>query len=101
MNVNGTGSMEQMQMRKMDGSGGGQGKGGMKDIMQNLSVEDQNALKNELSSMSMEDRMAKVSEMKEVDATTMSAEEYTQTLLDILTDSETNEAEEEGFSVYA
>ncbi len=101
MNVSGIGSMEQMQMRKMDGTGGGQGKGGMRDIMQNLSVEDQTALKAELSTMSMEDRMSKVSQMKEVDATTMSAEEYTQALLDILIQTDTDEAEEESFSVYA
>ena len=38
MNVNASGSMQQMQhMQKMDGSGGGKGQGGMKDIMQSLS----------------------------------------------------------------
>ena len=109
MNVSGTGSMEQMQMRKMDGSGscqgqgggGGGGGGGMKEMMQSLSVEDQTAMKEEMSTMSMDERMAMVSQMKEVDKSSMTDEEYTQTLLDILNQEDTNEAEEEGFSVYA
>ena len=102
MDVSASGSMEQMQMRKMDGSGGGQGKGGgMKEMMQSLSSEDQAAMKTEMSSLSMEDRMEKISQMKEVDKTKMTDEEYTQTLFDILDTSNTNKAEAEGFSVYA
>ena len=95
------GSMEQMQMRKMDGSGNGQGQGGMKDIMQSLSSEDKTAMKESMSSLSQEDRMAAVTQMKEVDAASLSAEDYTQALLDILDQANTNEAETEGFSVYA
>ncbi len=102
MTVSASSSMEQTQMRKMDGSGGGQGKGGgMKEMMQSLSSEDQAAMKTEMSSLSMEDRMEKISQMKEVDKTKMTDEEYTQTLFDILDTSNTNKAETEGFSVYA
>lgn len=102
MDVSSTGSMQQMQMRKMDGSGGGQGQGGgMKDIMQTLSTQDQATMKEALSSMSKEERMSMVSKMKEVDATTLSSEDYTQALLDILNEINTNEAETDGFSVYA
>ena len=101
MNVNATGSMEQMQMRKMDGSGGGQGKGGMQDIMQSLSTEDQALMKEQLGSMTMEERMTAVSQMKEVDKAAMSDQEYVQTLLDLIDTSTTNEAEADGFSVYA
>ena len=100
MNVNSTGSMEQMQMRKMDGSGGGQGSG-MKDIMKSLSTEDQIALKEQLGTMTMDERMAMVSEMKEVDKASMSDEDYVQSLLDILDAENTNEDETEGFSAYA
>lgn len=99
MNIGGCnscGSVEQMQMRKMDGKGGG----GMKDIMQNLSTEDQAVMKEQMSSMSMDERMSMVSQMKEIDKSNMSDEEYTQTLLDILNQADTNTAEEEGFSVY-
>jgi len=102
MNVNGAGSMEQMQMRKMDGTGGGQGKGaGMKDIMQSLSSEDQAMMKEQLGTMTMEERMSMVSQLKEVDKASMSSDDYAQTLLDILDTSNTNEAEEDGFSIYA
>ena len=101
MNVNATGSMEQMQLRKMDGSGGGQGKGsGMKDIMQSLSTEDQDALKAQMGEMSMEDRMAMASQMKEIDKSSMSDEDYVQSLLDILDTKNSNDAESDGFSVY-
>ena len=98
MNVSGAGSME--QMRAMNGQGGGQG-GGMRDIIQSMSPEDQTAMKDSLSGMSQDERIAAVTQMKEVDASTMSAEEYTQTLLDILNQDNTNEAETDSFSVYA
>lgn len=103
MNVSGNTSMEQaqMQMRKMDGSGGGHGKGGMKEMMEGLSVEDQDALKKEMSSLSMEDRMAKMSEMKEIDKASMSDEDYVLTLLEILDMDTTNKAKTDSFSVYA
>ena len=103
MNVSGTGSMEQMQMRKMDGTGGGHGggKGGMKDIMQSLSTEDQTAMKDQLSSMSEEERMAAISQMKSVEKASMNSEEYTQALLDILDQSNNEDSETDYFSVYA
>ena len=102
MNVNSSGSMEQMQLRRMDGSGNGQGKGGgMKDIMQGLSSEDQETIKTQLGSMSMEERMAMVSQLKEVDKTEMSSDDYVKSLLDILDTQNTKEDETDGFSVYA
>ena len=103
MNVNATGSMEQMQLRKMDGTGGGHGKGGggMKEIMQALPQEDQDTLKATMSEMSMEERMSMVSQMKEVDKASMSDEDYVQSLLEILDTQNTEEAETDGFSVYA
>jgi len=92
---------QQMQLQSMYGSGGGQGKGGMKDIMQSLSAEDRATMKEGLSSMSQEDRMDAVAQMKEVDAAVLSSEEYTQALLDILDASDADKEEEtEGFSVY-
>ena len=96
-----SGAMQQTQMRKMDGSGGGHGQGGMRDIMQSLSTEDKATLKEQLSSMSKEERMSAVTQMKEVDATTLSSQDYTIALLDILNQSSTKEEETEGFSVYA
>ncbi|WP_152183584.1 hypothetical protein [Sulfurimonas indica] len=84
MNVNASGSMQQMQIQNMYGAGGGQGKGGMKDIMQSLSSEDRSALKEQMSSLSQADKQSMVAQMKEVDATSMSSDEYAQTLLDML-----------------
>jgi len=101
MNVSGTGSAEQMRMQMMNGSGGGQGKGGMRDIMQSLSTEDRTSMKESLSSMSEDERITAVTQMKEVDASTMSAEEYTQTLLDILNQDNATEAQTDSFSIYA
>ena len=100
--VNGACSPEQAQIRKMDGSGGGQGKGGgMKDIMQSLSAQDQTVMKEQMSTMSMDERMAMMSEMKAIDKATMSDEDYLQSILDILDIENTNNAETEGFSAYA
>ncbi|MBS4068553.1 hypothetical protein [Sulfurimonas sp.] len=101
MQINSNCSMQQTQMRKMDGSGGGQGQGGMRDIMQSLPAEERNGMIEQLSLMSKEERMATVSQMKEVDATTLSSEEYTKTLLDILNKTDSDETKSDSFSVYA
>ncbi|MCK9473715.1 hypothetical protein [Sulfurimonas sp.] len=99
MNVTSTSSMQ--QIRKMDGSGGGQGQGGMRDIMQSLPTEDKNKMIEQLSLMNKEDRAATVAQMKDVDASTLSSQNYAKALLDILDKANTNKAETEGFSVYA
>ncbi len=99
MEIQSNGTMQQMQMRKMDGSGGGQG--GMRDIMQNLPEEERATIKEQLSAMTQEEKMAAVEEMKSVDATTLSSQDYTQALLDILNKPNKQTAPSEGFSVYA
>ncbi len=98
MNVNASGSIQQMY-----GSAGGQGKGGMKDIMQNLSSEDKSALKEKMSSLSQADKQSMMSQMKQVDATSMSSADYTQTLLDMIDQSQPKQSTSTafGFSVYA
>ncbi len=101
MDVTSTNQMQQLQMRKMDGSGGGHEQGGMKEIMQNLSTEDKNSLIEQLSSMDKDQRMQTVSEMKQLDASSMSAQDYTKALFDILDKKNTDETVSEGFSVYA
>jgi len=103
MHVNSFGAMEQMQtqMRKMDGTGSGQGKGGMKDIMQSLSMEDKMAMKSQLSFMSEEDRMAAISEMKTIDKASMNSDDYVKSLLDILDQTTAEDVETDGFSAYA
>ncbi|MCK9454801.1 MAG: hypothetical protein WCY51_04255 [Sulfurimonas sp.] len=99
MDVTSTSSIQ--YMRKMDGSGGSQGQGGMKEIMQSLSTDDKNKMIEQLSSMSKEDRAETVAQMKEVDASTLSKQDYTKELLEILDKANTNKAENPGFSLYA
>ncbi|WOE68777.1 hypothetical protein RZR97_06555 [Hydrogenimonas thermophila] len=104
MNVSGTGSMmqTQMQMRKMDGTGGGNGgANGMRDIMQSLSPDERNTLKEQLSSVSEEDRKSLIEQMKEVDKTNMSSDDYFQTLLDIVNQTNTENSSNNILSIYA
>jgi putative NADH-flavin reductase len=56
----------------------------MKEMMQSLSMEDRTALKEQLGTMSQEDRSSMLEQMKQVDKSSMSSEDYAQTLLDIL-----------------
>lgn len=86
--------MDQLQLRKMDGSGGGQGQGqggGMSDIMSSLSSEDRVQLQEQMSSLSPEDRQATMEQMKQVDSTSLSSDEYMDTLLDLISPSEDDE----------
>ncbi len=103
MNVNASGSIQQIQMQNMHGAGRGQGKGGMKDIMQNLSPEDRKELKEKMSSLSQTDRQSIISQMKQVDATSMSSADYTQTLLNMVDQSQPKQSTSSdifGFSTY-
>ena len=99
MEIQSNGTMQQMQMRKMDGSGGGQG--GMRDIMQSLPEEERASIKEQLGAMTQEEKKAAIEEMKSVDATALSSEDYTKALLDILDKKNDETAPSEGFSVYA
>lgn len=103
MNVNASNTSQQMQIRKMDGSGKGQSQSAMKDIMQSLSSEDRTMLKEKISSLSQADRTSVISQMQQVDSTTMTSKEYSQMLLDILnkdTKSSTTSSTAYDFSVY-
>ncbi|MDD2292318.1 MAG: hypothetical protein PHV52_08565 [Aliarcobacter sp.] len=108
MNVNGNGMMQQTQMQtqmhKMDGTGGGQGKGGangMKDIMQGLKPTDRVALQEQLSAMSEDQRVAVKEELKAIDGTNLSSDEYLQSLLSAINSNEDTTATEEFTPIYA
>ena len=103
MNIDTTQQMQQTQMRKMDGTGGGQGQGsgGMKDIMQNLSSEDRVALQEQMSSLSPEQRADMKEQLKAVDSTGMSGEDYAQSLLNLFTDEEEEEKNDVFTPTYA
>lgn len=91
MNINGTGMMQQTQLQthKMDGTGQGQGSGkggmnGMKDIMQNLSVEDRESLSSQLQSLPNEERSAIKDQLKSIDATGLDSSSYLNELLSVI-----------------
>ncbi len=84
MQVNSSGQMQQTQMRKMDGSGGGQG-GGMKETMQALSPEDRTAVREQMASLSPTDRTTMKDQMSKVDTTSLSSEDLGKTLMSMLT----------------
>ncbi len=75
----------QMQMRKMDGTGEGQMKNqGMKEVMQNLSSEDQKTIQGLMQQIPQSDRMSVKDQLKSVDSSSMTNDQYMQTLLNIL-----------------
>ena len=91
----------QMQMKKMDGTGGGQGNGngggGMKDIMQSLPSEERVIIQEQMSALSKENKIAAKEQMAQIDPTSMSGDDFMQSLLEILTPT----ASEDTTEVYA
>lgn len=83
---NSTGSGQMMQLRKMDGSGGGKraGGNGMSDVMQGLSEEDRQTLSTELQSLTPEQKAAAKEQMKSVDKSSMAQTDYLQSLLEVI-----------------
>jgi len=83
MNVNSAGSMQYMQMGKMDGTGQGKG-GSMRDIVDQLPESEKAAFREKMQSMSNSERKDAIAQMKEIDRSSMSAEETTASLLSVL-----------------
>lgn len=85
MEVNSSVQMQQqMQTRKMDGTGGGQGKGGMGSAMQSLSSEDKSAIKEQMQGLSKEDRASAIEQIKQLDVASMNPDELAQSMMDII-----------------
>lgn len=85
MQVNSSEHMQQTQMRKMDGTGGGQGQGGgMKEVMQSMSSEDRTAFREQIAALSEVDRKTIKEQMSKIDISTLSSETLAQTLTDML-----------------
>ncbi len=81
----------QMQMRKMDGTGGGmgmrrggQGGNGMGAIMQSLPTDDRVAIQDQMQSLSESDKAAAIDKIKQLDTTSMSTDAITQSIMDII-----------------
>jgi len=108
MNVNPAGqtNQTQMQMRKMDGTGGGQRKGmgqGMQDVLQNLSTEDQEVIQNLMQSIPQDQKASIKDQLKSIDASSMTSGQYMQSLLNILnpTSTEDTQTDDSTLSIYA
>jgi len=105
MNVNAaSGAYGQMNIGQMygyaSGNGSGNGQEGMKEIMQSLSNDERSAIREQMQALPQEDRLAMKEQLKAVNSTDKTSDDYFQSLLDIL--SQTDEVEETtGFSVYA
>ena len=90
-NMQVSGEMAQMRVRKMDGTGGGNGQGNsMRDVMQALSPDNRTAFRESLSTMSQEDRQSIKKSIDALDITKLSADELSQTLADFLSSLEQN-----------
>lgn len=75
------GSSQQMQMRKMDGSGGNNQ---MKDIIQSLPQEERAAFREKLSSLSSQDRQSFKTDMTSIDTASLSSQDLSKALFDLL-----------------
>lgn len=103
MNIGSTGSMQQMQMRKMDGTGMGQGngQGKMSEVMQQLPKEDKTAIKEQMQSLDPAQRKDMVSQISQMDTSSMSIDEITTSILDLLNPKAESTTSSSSFSVYA
>lgn len=99
MIITSSNSMQLIEIQKTHSSGNNIG--GMRDIMQSLSTEDKNKMIEQLSLMHKEERSKIVAQMKDIDASSLNEQEYSQALLDMLKKPDTNDLQSEGFSVYA
>ncbi|MBV5321209.1 MAG: hypothetical protein JZU62_05955 [Sulfuricurvum sp.] len=85
MEVGTSGQMQQMQMRKMDGSGGGQNQNnGMKEMMQSLSSEDRTAVREQIANLSETDRKSMKDQISQIETASLSPEDLAQTMFDML-----------------
>ncbi len=106
MNVNATSYMQQAQVRKMDGSGGGQGNGMskiMNETMQGLPAETQEDIKSLMQTLDMSARKDVMNEMSQIDSSNMTVEDLTSAIMNIFNPNSTQEKSSypSSFSTYA
>jgi len=106
MNVNATGSMQQMQMRKMDGSGGGQGNGMgrmMKETLSILPEETQADIKSLMQTLDPSAKKDTMAQITQIESSNMTVEDLTAAIMDIFQTGEeaTESSYPSSFSVYA
>jgi len=104
MNVSSTSYMQQSQMRKMDGTGGGNGMGKMmKETLSMLPKETQADIKSLMKELEPSDRRDAMMQMSEIETSNMTVEDLTAAIMDIFQPGETQEKSSfpGSFSTYA
>jgi len=108
MNVNANTSMQQTQMRKMDGSGGGQGNGGamgkmMKETMSLLPEDTQADIQALMQTLDPAAKQEAKAQMTQIETANMTVEDLTAAIMDIFRPEQTPSTSSfpSSFSVYA
>ena len=106
MNVSSTSYMQQSQVRKMDGTGGGQGNGMgrmMKETLSMLPKETQADIKSLMQQLEPSDRKNTMMKMAEIETSNMTVEDLTAAIMDIFQPGSTEEKSSYpgSFSTYA
>ena len=106
MNVTASSTMQQAQLRKMDGTGGGQGNGYGKMMQENIAMLPEDAQIDIKSLMQTLDPTAKKDAMKqisEIESSNMTVEDLTAAIMDMFMPSQadTKSSYPSSFSVYA
>lgn len=83
-------SQNMYQMREMNSGGNGKNNG-MKDIMQSLPQEERAAFREQLSSLSPEERQSFKTEASTIDKTSLSSEEFSKTISNLLASYQNNQ----------
>ncbi len=104
MDINAMSSMQ--QMRKMDGTGGGQENGGagkaMREMMQQLPEEQRASIQEQMQGLDPTQRKDMVSQIAQLDTSDMSVDDLTASILDLLSpETEEEPTTSSSFSIYA
>lgn len=106
MNVNAAASTQQTQLRKMDGTGGGQGNAygkQMQDVLATLPQDVQDNIQSLMQTLNPPEKKDVMREVNELDASNMTVEDLTTAIMDLF--GQEQEASKSSFpasfSVYA
>jgi len=101
MDISATSAMQQTQMRKMDGTGGGQGNGAgkiMREMMAELPQEEREVIQGQMQVLNPTDKANMTTQMSEIDTTNKTVDDIMASIMDILKPQEPKPTT--GFSVY-
>lgn len=106
MNVNAAASMQQTQMRKMDGTGGGQSSGAgkmMQETMQLLPEDTKADIKSLMQTLDPTGKKDAMAQIAQIETSNMTVEDLTTAIMDVFKPSQasTKSSYPSSFSVYA